>query len=76
MTEHSKAAGLEQGACLTLGNLITPKDEIEVTEAMVAAGLDEMRDHHYESDTKWMLECIFRAMLYASPAASETRSDK
>jgi hypothetical protein len=47
--------------------------EIEVTPAMVAAGLDEFREHHFGGDIGYMLESIYRAMCYAArAAASET----
>ena len=39
--------------------------EIPVTPQMVDAGLHEMREHHYETDVRWMLESVFRAMVYA-----------
>lgn len=50
--------------------------EIEVTPAMVAAGVTEMREHRYGGDTEYMLECIYRAMAYARPLASSTRAER
>ncbi len=44
--------------------------EIEVTPEMVAAGLEALREHHYGDDLGYMLESVFRAMAYASAAAS------
>lgn len=43
---------------------------IEVTDAMIAAGLDEFREHHYGSDVPYVLESVYRAMAYASLDAS------
>lgn len=50
--------------------------EIEVTPEMIEAGVDELRDHHYACDTSYMVECIFRAMSYASRSASATKSPR
>ena len=43
-----------------------PTTEIEITPAMIAAGLEELRDHNYAGDTDYMLECVYRAMAYAA----------
>ena len=55
------------------GNNVVERDrpaEIVVTEEMIEAGLEEFLSHHYGCDPRFMLESIFRAMAYASPAAS------
>lgn len=39
--------------------------EIVVTPQMIEAGLEEMREHHYGEDVRYMVECVFRAMAYA-----------
>jgi hypothetical protein len=44
--------------------------EIVVTQEMVNEGLDELARHHYCDDIRYILECVFRAMAYASPSAS------
>ena len=50
--------------------------EIEVTVAMVKAGLEELGDHHYADDWAYVLECVYRAMTYASPEASVINPSK
>ena len=49
--------------------------EISVTPRMIAAGLAELREHHYDDDAEYMLECVYRAMAYASFSASSIRAD-
>ena len=44
--------------------------EIEITDAMTEAGMDELRQHQLPGDWPYVLECIFRAMAYESPSAS------
>lgn len=39
---------------------------IAVSTAMIAAGLDAFREHHYAGDINYMLECVYRAMAYAA----------
>lgn len=51
-------------------------EEIEVTPAMIEAGINEMREHHYEGDVRYMLESVYRAMAYSKRSASSNRSDK
>lgn len=52
-------------------------DEIEVTPAMVSAGLDELREHSFGDEPSYVLESIYRAMSYAAlSAASETNSSR
>ena len=46
---------------------------IDVTPAMVAAGLDELRQHMYDTDVPYMLESVYRAMAYASLDASSKK---
>ena len=51
--------------------------EIPVTAEMVDAGLSEIREHHYDTDVRWMLECVFRAMAYANlEVASSIKAPK
>ena len=50
--------------------------EIVVSPAMIEAGLEELRSHHYDGDSRCMLECVFRAMVYASVPASVIISSK
>lgn len=47
--------------------------EIEVTPEMAAAGLAEFREHRYDTDVWYMLECVYRAMSYASADASSNK---
>ena len=44
--------------------------EIEVTPAMIAAGVEEMMQHHFGSETAYVLECLYRAMAYAALSAA------
>lgn len=48
-------------------------EEIAVTPQMVEAGLEVFRSHHYDTDAPYLMECIYRAMAYASLDASEPR---
>jgi hypothetical protein len=50
--------------------------QIEVTPAMIEAGQAEMSEHHYGGDTAYMLECVYRAMAYASRDASATNNSR
>jgi hypothetical protein len=45
---------------------------IEVTPQMVEAGLSELREHHFGGDLAYIVECVFRAMVYARDSASTT----
>lgn len=47
--------------------------EIVVTNEMVKAGLEEMREHHYDEEMAYILECVYRAMAYESDSASSIR---
>jgi len=40
---------------------------ILVTPEMLAAGLEELSEHHFGDDLGWILESVFRAMAYESP---------
>jgi len=42
--------------------------EIEVTEEMVRAGLDELWQHNFGSDMGYVLESVYRAMAYEAAA--------
>jgi hypothetical protein len=53
-----------------------PHSLVEVTDTMVAAGLEELRQHHYDDDAALMLESVFRAMDYARRSASATSASK
>ena len=41
--------------------------QIEVTPAMVSAGLSELFEHRYGESFETLIEEIFRAMAYESP---------
>ncbi|EQB06210.1 hypothetical protein [Sphingobium baderi] len=43
--------------------------EVLVTPEMVEAGMEELRDHHYGDDIRYILECVYRAMAYESASA-------
>lgn len=43
--------------------------EIVVTEAMVEAGMAELREHRMGDDPRYVLECVFRTMAYAGMGA-------
>ena len=45
--------------------------EIEVTPAMIAAGMKELREHSYGEDIRFVLESVYRAMAYAALAAED-----
>ena len=46
--------------------------EIEVSSAMIDAGLEQLREHHIGEDLGYVVETVFRAMAYLSPSASFT----
>jgi hypothetical protein len=46
--------------------------QIVVTYEMIAAGLDELRDHKIGDDLAYIVENVYRAMAYASVPASST----
>ena len=50
--------------------------QIEVTPEMLEAGLDELAEHSYADDLRYTLECVYRAMRYASLSASPTRDSR
>jgi len=43
---------------------------IEVTQAMIEAGVAELREHHIGDDLGYAAETAFRAMAYLRPSAS------
>ncbi len=49
-------------------------EQIEVTSEMIAAGLDELRERHFDDGLSYVLESVYRAMAYARPSASATNS--
>ena len=51
-------------------------NEIEVTPAMIAAGLDELLQHSFADVWPDVLEAIYRSMAYASVAALSTSVDR
>lgn len=53
------------------------KDEVEVTPAMIEAGLEELRQHSFGEELPYLLECVYRAMAYEALApASVTSASK
>lgn len=48
--------------------------EIEVTPAMIDAGLEELYQHHYGEGLRHLLESVYRAMAYARVCASSTNA--
>jgi hypothetical protein len=38
--------------------------EIEVNEAMIAAGVSELREHSIWDDVRYLVACIYREMEY------------
>ena len=46
--------------------------EIEVTSAMVDAGMDALSEHHLYEDLRYVVECIFRAMAYENFASASS----
>jgi len=56
--------------------LIDDNHEILVTESMINVGMDVFREHHYGGDDRYMLECVFRAMLYERLEASDTKASR
>lgn len=42
-----------------------PIKEIVVTEQMIDAGVEELRDRGYGDDLRYVVETVFRAMAYA-----------
>lgn len=51
-------------------------EEIEVTPAMVEAGLGELRDHRFGDDLRLVLEDVYRSMTYAKRSASSSKPDR
>ncbi|MDR7116817.1 hypothetical protein J2X41_002717 [Caulobacter sp. BE254] len=43
--------------------------EIDVTPAMIEAGVTEFRKHCYGDDTSYRLERVYRVMAYVSASA-------
>jgi hypothetical protein len=53
------------------------KQDIEVTPEMLAAGLDELYQHHFGEDPRLVLEAVYYAMAYAArERASSTKAVK
>lgn len=50
--------------------------QIIVTSAMVDAGMEELREHHWGDDLRHVLESVYRAMAYVSLPASSTKDSK
>jgi len=50
--------------------------EIEVTSAMVDAGLQELYEFRLGDDPRYLLECIYRAMHYVRLDASSTSANR
>lgn len=48
--------------------------EIEVTPAMIEAGLDELCQHRVGTDWEVILESVYRAMAYRAPASITSAS--
>lgn len=48
--------------------------DIVVTDSMIDAGLEAIREHHYGDDLRYMLESVFRAMAYNSPTNPSAES--
>lgn len=44
---------------------------IEVTPRMIDSGLQEIRDHNYAGDLRYMLESVYRAMHYEALLAKK-----
>ena len=44
--------------------------EISVSDAMIAAGIDEIQSHKIGADLGYIVECVFRAMAYVKVEAS------
>lgn len=49
-------------------------EEIVVTQDMIAAGIEELRQHRLPGDWPYLLECVFRAMAYAKLSASSIKA--
>ena len=47
-------------------------EEVLVSAEMVAAGLSEMAEHSFGDDLGYVLECVFRQMLYAGKLSAST----
>ena len=45
--------------------------ELEVTDRMIKAGLDELREHSFADDIIYVIECVYRAMAYESLGESK-----
>lgn len=50
--------------------------EIEVTPEMIEAGLEELYQHRFGSDLRYVLEVVYRAMAYSSVSASLINSSR
>lgn len=50
--------------------------EIQITQEMIEAGLDEMRQHQIGDDLGYVVECVYRAMAYSRFSASSTNPVK
>ena len=40
-------------------------EDIKVTPRMIDAGLEELRDHNFMECPRHLMECVYRAMVYA-----------
>jgi hypothetical protein len=49
--------------------------EIEVTPSMIQAGLDELGNHLMQSDLTYVIECVFREMLYEMQSPTNPPSE-
>ena len=59
-------------SCKSGGN--RPAQEIEVTPEMIEAGLEELSEHRYGSDARYVLESVYRAMAYADLVRASSTS--
>jgi hypothetical protein len=50
--------------------------EIEVSPAMVQAGMEELGEHRLLDDMAYVLECVYRAMAYESASACSITEDR
>lgn len=61
----------------TIAQIGLASPEIEISPAMIAAGLAELGDHSFGSEMSYVIECVYRAMTYAARvSASETSASR
>lgn len=48
---------------------------IEITPAMIEAGMDALREYHLGDDMSYVIEMVYRAMHYEYISASDKRSE-